>query len=228
MSGKTALYCRVSTSDQSLARQRRQTSEYATDQLGIEPAMIDVYSDKQTGTNTDRDGYSEMIAAVENGEVERVVTSAVSRLSRSVRDFADAVDRIVDTNEVSLHVLDMGIDLDAENPDHYTRAFLSVAATFAELEAEIKRDNIREGIAASRAQGKWHGRPPFGFDVGSEGYLTPNEDYDTAVVILDELDKGTSKRELARRAGITRTTVRAIDDNRERYIQDSTEVTVEG
>ncbi len=90
-----------------------------------------------------------------------------------------------------------------ENPDHYARAFLSVAATFAELEAEIKRDNIREGIAASRAQGKWHGRPPFGFDVGSEGYLTPNEDYDTAVVIIDELDKGTSKRELARRAGIT-------------------------
>ena len=71
----------MSTSDQSLARQRQQTSEYATDQLGIEPAMIDVYSDKQTGTNTDRDGYGEMIEAVENGEVERVVTSEVSRLS---------------------------------------------------------------------------------------------------------------------------------------------------
>ena len=180
MSGKTALYCRVSTSDQSLARQRQQTSEYATDQLGIEPAMIDVYSDKQTGTNTDRDGY-----------------------------------------------LDMGIDLDPKNPDHYTRAFLSVAATFAELEAEIKRDNIREGIAASRAQGKWHSRPPFGFDIGSEGYLIPNEDYDTAVVILDELDKGTIKCELARRAGITRTTVRVIDKNRERYIQDSAEAAVE-
>ncbi|WP_338036196.1 hypothetical protein [Halococcus salsus] len=87
---------------------------------------------------------------------------------------------------------------------------------------------MREGITASRAQGKWHGRPPFGFDVGSEGYLTPNEDYDTAVVIIDELDKGTSKRELARRAGITRTTVRAIDDNRERYIQGSAEAPVEG
>ncbi len=65
-----------------------------------------------------------MIEAVENWEVERVVTSAVSRLSRSVRDFADAVDRIVDTNKVALHVLDMGIDLDPKNPDHYTRAFL--------------------------------------------------------------------------------------------------------
>jgi DNA invertase Pin-like site-specific DNA recombinase len=29
-----------------------------------------------------------------------------------------------------------------------------VAATFAELETEIKRDNIREGITASRTQGK--------------------------------------------------------------------------
>ena len=51
----------------SLARQRQQTSEYATDQLGIEPAMIDVYSDKQTGTNTDCDSHDEVIEAVENG-----------------------------------------------------------------------------------------------------------------------------------------------------------------
>ena len=217
MSEKTALYCRVSTTDQNLARQRRRTSEYATDRLGIEPAAIEVYSDKQTGTNTDRDGYSDMIAAVESGEVERVIASEVSRLSRSVRDFAATVERIVDENQVALHILDIGIDLDPGEPDPYTRAFLSVAATFAELEAEIKRDNIREGIEASRAQGKWHGRPPYGFDVGSEGYLTPNEDYETAVVILDELDKGASKRDLARRAGISRATVRAIDDHRDRY-----------
>ena len=82
-------------------------------------------------------------------------------------------------------------------------------------------------VSNNRSQGKWYGRPPFGFDVGSEGYLTPNEDYDTAVVILDELEKRASKRELARRAGITRTTVRVIDDNRGRYIQGSTDAAVE-
>ena len=117
--------------------------------------------------------------------------------------------------------MDMGIDLNPDERDPYTRAFLQVAATFAELEAEIKRQNTREGIAASRAQGKWHGRPPFGFDVGSEGYLSPNDDFETALVVLDELDKGASKRELARSTGVSRSTIRAIEDNRERYTTDT-------
>src|SRR5699024_167458 len=111
MTGKTALYCRVSTADQSLARQRKRTSEYATDTLGVEPAVIEVYSDRQTGTDTDRDGYRDLMEAVEAGEIERVVASEVSRISRSVRDFAAIVERVVDDNEVGLHILDMGISL---------------------------------------------------------------------------------------------------------------------
>ena len=42
-----------------------------------------------------------------------------------------------------------------------------------------------QGLTAAREQGKHTGRAPFGFDVGPEGYFSPNEDFDTAVVILD-------------------------------------------
>ena len=65
---------------------------------------------------------------------------------------------------------------------------------------------------------KWTGRPPFGGDVGAEGYLAPN-DYETALVLIDELDKGVSKSQLARRAGVSRMTIMRIDKNRERYIE---------
>lgn len=217
MGKTTALYCRVSTAEQDLSRQRKITSEYATGRLGIEPAAIELFVDKQTGTNTDRDGYRELMAVIEDGEIDQVVASEVSRISRSVRDFSETVERIVDENGVGLHILDMGIALDPNDADPYTRAFLTVAATFAELEAEIKRENVREGIAAAREQGKWHGRPPFGFDVGSEGYLVPNADYEKAVVVLDELNKGESKRSLARALGVARSTIRNIAENRERY-----------
>ena len=111
----------------------------------------------------------------------------------------------------------MGIDVDPAERDPYTRAFLQVAATFAELEAEIKRQNTREGMDAAREQGKWTGRPPFGFDVGAEGYLAPNDDYETALVIIDELDKGVSKSQLARRAGVSRMTITRVYENRESY-----------
>ncbi len=176
-----------------------------------------MFVDTQSGTNTDRDGYRDLMAAIEAGEISQVVASEVSRISRSVRDFSATVERIVDKHGVGLHILDMGIALDPNDSDPYTRAFLTVAATFAELEAEIKRENVREGIAAARVQGKWHGRPPFGFDVGSEGYLTPNDDYEKAVVVLDELDNGASKRQLARSLGVSRSTVRTIAENRQRY-----------
>lgn len=84
-----------------LARQRQRTSEYATDVLGIEPSAIEVYSDKQTGTDTDRD----LMRAVETGDVERVIASEVSRISRSVRDFASTVERIVDDNDLGLNFI---------------------------------------------------------------------------------------------------------------------------
>jgi DNA invertase Pin-like site-specific DNA recombinase len=223
MTGTTALYCRVSTTDQSLTRQRQLTGEYATDRLGVEPADIEVFVDKQSGTSTDRDGYRKLMKAVESDNVERVIASEVSRISRSVRDFSATVERIVDECGVGLHVLDMGIDLDPEKSDPYTRAFLTVAATFAELEAEIKRQNTREGIAAQRSMGKWHGRPPFGFDIGSEGYLSPNDDFETAIILLDELDKGASQRALARSTGVSRSTIQEIAANRERYAGERTD-----
>ena|GEM_PF-6951505 len=60
--------------------------------------------------------------------------------------------------------------------------------------------------------------PAVRFDVGPEGYLVPNDDYEIAVVILDELDKGASKRELGRRIGTGCSAVRHIANNRERYV----------
>ena len=46
----------------------------------------------------------------------------------------------------------------------------------------------------------------------------PNDDSETAIVILDELDKGASKRELSRRTGAGRSAVRHVANNRERYV----------
>jgi DNA invertase Pin-like site-specific DNA recombinase len=162
-------------------------------------SAIEVYIDKGTETNTDRRGYRDLMVGLEAGAVDRVVVSEVSRLSQSMQDFAASVERIVDEYDAALHVLDMNLDLDLNERDPYTRAFLSVAATFTELEEEIKHQNTMQGLTAAREQGKHTGRAPFGFDIGLEGHLSPNEDFDTATVILDQLDRGNSKRLIARR-----------------------------
>jgi len=102
---------------------------------------------------------------------------------------------------------DADLDLDPNERDPYTRAFLSAAVTFTELEADIKRENTRQGMAAAKALGKQTGRPPFGFDINAEGYLSPNDDFETALVILDHRARGDSKRSVANSAGISRRTV---------------------
>lgn len=59
MTGTTALYARVSTTDQSLTRQKDETYAYAIDDLGVEPSTIEVYTDTGTGRDTQRDGYQQ-------------------------------------------------------------------------------------------------------------------------------------------------------------------------
>jgi DNA invertase Pin-like site-specific DNA recombinase len=119
-----ALYCRISTDEQNLDRQRELIYEYATERLGLPPSAIEVYIDKGTGTNTDRRGYANLIANLETGDIDHVIVAEVSRLSRSVQDFAASVERIVDEYNAALHVLDMDLDLDLNERDPYTRAFL--------------------------------------------------------------------------------------------------------
>ena len=216
MTGHTALYARVSTDDQSLDRQKEETWSYATETLDVPPGEIEVYEDTGTGRDTQRDGYQELMQRVRAGEVARVIVLEVSRLSRSMRDLATTVETIVDESETGLHILDMNLALEPGDDDPYQRAFLNIMGTIAQLEADMIRERTRSGIEAAKSAGKHTGRPPFGFDV-NEGYLTPNEDYDTAVEILERIEKGESKRSVARFAGVARSTVGRILDRADLY-----------
>ena len=156
------------------------------------------------------------------GEVERVIVLEVSRLSRSMRDLATTVETIVDENDTGLHVLDMNLAIEPGDDDPYQRAFVNIMGTIAQLEADMIRERTRSGIEAAKQAGKYTGRPPFGFGVADD-YLTPNEDYDVAVEILERIEKGESKRSTARFAGISRSTIDRILERRELYEEAASE-----
>jgi DNA invertase Pin-like site-specific DNA recombinase len=153
---------------------------------------------------------------VRTGDVDRVIVLEVSRLSRSIRDLATTVETIVDEYEAGLHILDMSLALEPGDEDPYQRAFLNIMGTIAQLEADMIRERVRSGIEAAKRNGKHTGRPPFGFDT-VDGYLTPNEDYDIAVEIIERIEKGESKRSAARIAGVSRATIDRILDRQELY-----------
>jgi DNA invertase Pin-like site-specific DNA recombinase len=213
---ETALYCRVSTEDQNLKRQKEETWDYAVETLGVEASTVTVYEDKASGRNVDRDGFQRLMSKVRDAEVGRVVVLELSRVTRSMRDLSSTVDELKE-NGTSLHIVNRRMDLDPDEPEPMTEAFFYLSGIFAQLEAEMVRERTISGIRAAKDAGKHTGRPPYGFDTDEDGYLVLNDNFDNALVILDELERGESKRSLARRFDVSRATVSNIEGKEEFY-----------
>ena len=71
-------------------------------------------------------------------------------------------------------------------------------AVFAEFERDILRDRVKAGIAQARKEGRPHGRPQTIAGHAAE--------------VKSLFQEGVSKREIAKRLGISRTSVRRFLD----------------
>lgn len=202
-----ACYVRVSTEDQSLDRQLEATHEFA-EGLVDSPSEIETYRDKSTGTDIDRSAYRELMDDVDEGRHDAVVVNSVSRVSRSIRDFDQTVEHIVEENDTALHILSEGFDLEPGERDPYQRAMLQILGVFAELEAEMTRERVREGIRTRMNNPEYHHGPaPLGFDK-DDGYLIEADGYDRVRTVLEMVQDGElSKRKAARELDTSRRTI---------------------
>jgi putative DNA-invertase from lambdoid prophage Rac len=78
------------------------------------------------------------------------------------------------------------------------RVLAGMLAVFAEFERDILRDRVKAGIAQGRKEGRPHGRPRTIAGHAAE--------------VKRLFQEGVSKREIARRLGISRTSVRRFLD----------------
>ena len=110
-----------------------------------------------------RPGGAELLQLVSEGQASGV---AALRLDRLFRDAADCltVTRGWDDLRVGLHCLDLGIDTSTVTG----RAFLTVAAAFAEMERSLIAERTREGLRAAQAQGARLGGGPYGWRRGPD------------------------------------------------------------
>jgi DNA invertase Pin-like site-specific DNA recombinase len=212
-----ACYVRVSTADQSLERQLEATNEYAQD-LGAEPAAIQTYRDKSTGTNTDRSDYHELLADVDDGRFDAVVVNSISRVARSIRDFEDTVEHIVEDNDTALHIISEGFELVPGDEDPYQRAMLQILGVFAELEAKMAQNRTREGIRTRMENEEYHHGPaPLGFNK-NDGHLIEAANFDRVVAVLEDVRRDEmSRRKAARELDTSRATINRALDRAEMY-----------
>jgi len=129
-------YARCSTDEQDLTAQR-----VALERLGVPAGRV--YVDHgRSGTNRDRPGLRQALAAVRPGDT--LAVTKLDRLARSVPDARNIVDELT-AGGVRLSIGGSVHD----PPDPVGR-----------LEADLIRARTREGMAIARAKGRLRGRAP--------------------------------------------------------------------
>lgn len=140
-------YARCSTDKQDLAAQK-----VALRNLDVVEERI--YTDHGlTGTNRDRPGLAQALAAVRTGDT--LVVPKLDRLARSVPDARAIAD------ELAKRGVKLALGASVYDPtDPMGKMFFNILATFAEFEADLIRMRTREGMAIARAKGKLRGKQP--------------------------------------------------------------------
>lgn len=140
-------YARCSTDKQDLAAQKAVL-------LNLGVVADRTYTDHGlTGTNRERPGLAQALAAVRAGDT--LVVPKLDRLARSVPDARAIAD------ELAKHGVRLALGASVYDPnDPMGKMFFNVLATFAEFETDLIRMRTKEGMAVARAKGKLKGKKP--------------------------------------------------------------------
>lgn len=121
-----------------------------------------VYEDRGfSGKNTKRPAFTELMQAVEAGQVQKIFVYRLDRFSRSIADFS-RVWEILDRHGVQF--VSVTENFDTSTP--IGRAMLNIVLVFAQLERETIAERVRDNYHHRFALGAWPGGPaPYGFDL---------------------------------------------------------------
>ncbi|MGF7176662.1 recombinase family protein [Azospirillum doebereinerae] len=193
MGQRAALYCRVSTADQSCARQEHDLLAFAT-RAGYE--VIGVFKETGSGVKLNRVERRKVMALAQARNIDVVLVTELSRWGRSTLDLLETL-RELEARRVSVIALS-GMTFDLASAAG--RMMATVLAGIAEFERDLLRERVRSGLAAARARGKVLGRKP-----GQR----PKSDR-LAPKVLALVAAGRSYRLIGRELGLSKNTVAEI------------------
>lgn len=146
--GQKVSYLRVSSKDQSIARQRE-----ALAYLGIRKEFVDEISAR---SRADRPGLQACLEYLRDGDELHV--ASIDRLARSLIDLKQLITELT-TQGVTVVFHKEGLRFAADTDDPTANLMLGVLGSFAEFERAIIRERQAEGIALAKKAGKYTGRP---------------------------------------------------------------------
>jgi putative DNA-invertase from lambdoid prophage Rac len=190
---RAAIYCRVSTQDQSCERQERDLTAFAT-RAGYE--VVGVFKETGSGAKLDRAERKKVLALAQERAIDAVLVTELSRWGRGTLDLLHTLQEL-EARRVSVIAMS-GLAFDLATP--HGRMMATVLAGLAEFERELIRERVRSGMAAAKARGKRLGRQP-----GQR----PKSDR-LAPKVLALVAQGRSYRLIGRELGLSKNTVADI------------------
>lgn len=143
--GKKVGYARVSTKDQDLELQISALKDAGCDR---------VYTDKASGSKTQRPGLDRCLSELESGD-----SLTVWRLDRLGRSMQHLISLVTDLRERGIgfrSLRDGAIDTTSASGD----LVFNIFAALAQFERELIRERTNAGLAAARSRGRQGGRRP--------------------------------------------------------------------
>jgi DNA invertase Pin-like site-specific DNA recombinase len=185
INGKRIGYVRVSSEDQNDARQ--------LDGMVLEKT----FTDKASGKDTNRPKLQAMLEFVREGD--HIYVHSMDRLSRSLRDLQETVERLTDKGiSVSFVKEHLTFEPPSTGADAHKTAYstlmLQLLGAVSQFERALIKERQREGIAIAKAKKLYKGRKP-ALDKASASKLK------------EMAQAGVSKVEIAEKFGISRASV---------------------
>lgn len=151
-------YVRVSTAEQAESGlgldAQRQAIQTACQARGW--VLVAIHEDAgASGRDLKRPGLKAALKAVETDDAEGLVVAKLDRLSRSIVDFTQLVDR-AQRKGWAVVALDVGVDTTTPQGEMVA----NIMATFAQFERRIIGQRTRDALAVKQAAGIRLGRPP--------------------------------------------------------------------
>ena len=190
MGQSAAIYCRVSTADQTRARQERDLRAFSK-KAGYK--IAGVFKETASGAKEDRAKRKEVLALAQARKIDIILVTEQTRWGRSMLDLFHTLQDLQGW-DVSL-VAQTGVQFDLRTAQG--KLIASLMAALAEFERDLLRERVRSGIASARKRDVVFGRQR-GQRVKADRH---------APRVLQLVEAGQSYREISHRLGISKNTV---------------------
>jgi DNA invertase Pin-like site-specific DNA recombinase len=146
-----AIYCRVSTTDQSCQRQVQDLLGYAQ---RADFKVVGVWKETASGTRQNRLERQKVMALAQARKIDAILVTELTRWGRSTLDLIQTLQDL-QSWDVSL-IAQTGLQFDLATPQG--RLIAQLMAALAEFERDLVSERVRSGLAAAKARGKVLGR----------------------------------------------------------------------